>query len=113
MFTSFDLIIIVAMVLLAASLVSLVLMFLLKNKKAQRVCFFIAAALGIYLGTVGFRINWPGFFFQAMLAIVLALVCVAAIVIALRKKNDEKMFRIARIMAMAGLVIGFANALLI
>jgi len=113
MLTFLDLLIIVSMVLIGASLVSLVLMFLVKNKKLQRVCFYIAVALSLYIGYVGIQINWPFFMGQAVLAVVLALVSVGALVLERLKKNNDKMFLYARIAACAALVIGVINALLV
>lgn len=113
MFTFLDLLIIVSMVLIAASFLSLVLMFLIRNKTVQRVCFYITAALGVYIGYVGIRINWLGFEGQAILAAVMVLVSVSAFVLGLVKKNDDKMFLYARIAAAAALVVGTVNALLV
>ena len=113
MITFLDLLIIVSMVLIAASLLSLVLMFLIRNKKVQRVCFYIAVALSLYIGYVGIQINWPDFFGQAALAAVLALVGVGSLVLERFKKNDDKMFLYARIAASAALVMGTINALFI
>lgn len=113
MFTFLDLLIVVVMALVAAGVLGLALMFLVKNRKAQRVCLYVMAALGVYIGTVGFRINWLGFELQAGLAILMALVCVAAVVLEWVKKGDDKFFRISRILAAAGLVIGMANAFFI
>ncbi|MBQ4641054.1 MAG: hypothetical protein IJB47_00350 [Oscillospiraceae bacterium] len=113
MITFLDLLIIVSMVLIAASFLSLVLMFLIRNKKVQRVCFYIAVALSLYIGYVGIRINWPGFYGQVVLAAVLVLVSIGALVLERVKKNDGKMFLYARIAASAALVIGTVNALLV
>lgn len=113
MLTFLDLLIIVSMVLIAMSFLSLVLMFLVKNKKVQHVCFYIAVALSLYIGYVGIQINWLGFFHQAILAAALALVSVGALVWSLIKKNDDKAFLYARIAAAAALVIGTCNALLV
>lgn len=113
MITSLDLLIIVSMVLIAASLVSLVLMFVIRNKIVRRVCFYIAVALSLYIGYVGIRINWPDFFGQAMIAIMMALVSIGALVLSLVKKGSDKLFLAARIAAASALVIGVANALLI
>lgn len=112
MFTFLDLLIIVSMVLIAASFLSLVLMFLIRNKKVQRVCFYIVTALSLYIAYVGIRINWMGFETQAILAAVMALVSVASLVLESVKKNDDKMFLYTRIAAAVALVIGTANALL-
>ena len=113
MFTFLDLLIIVSMVLIAASFLSLVLMFLIRNKKVQHVCFYIATALSLYIGYVGIQINWPGFTGQAVLAAGIALVSVASLVLALVKKGNDRVFLYARIAAAVALVIGTANALLI
>jgi len=113
MMTFLDLLIIVSMVLIAASLLSLVLMFLIKNKKVQRVCFYIAVALSVYVGYVGVRINWLDFAHQAALAVVLALISIGALVLERIRKNDDKMFLYARIAVCAALIVGVANALLI
>lgn len=113
MITFLDLLIIVSMVLIAASFLSLVLMFLIRNKKVQRVCFYIAVALSLYVGYVGIRINWLDFSGQAVLAAVLALVSIGALVLERVKKGDDKMFLYARIAACIALIIGTLNALFI
>jgi len=113
MFTSMDLLIVVVMALAAAAVLGLALMFLIKNKTAQRVFFYLVAVLGIYIGTVGFRINWPGFMFQVGLAVVLALVCVVALVLERVKKGDDRLFRLCRILAAVALVLGMTNAFLV
>lgn len=113
MLNSLDLLIIVVMGLAAAALLGLVLMFLVKNQTFRRVCFYLVAALGVYIGTVGFRINCPGFPVQMALAVVFALACAGAVVLERVKKNDDKAFRTARILAAAGLVLGMANAFLV
>lgn len=113
MFTFLDLLIIVSMVLIAASFLAVVLMFLIRNKKVQRVCFYMATALSLYIGYVGIRINWMGFEAQAILAAVMALVSVASLVVVLVKKSDERVFLYARIAAATALVIGTVNALLV
>lgn len=113
MITFLDLLIIVSMVFIAASFLTLVLMFLIRNKKVQRVCFYIAIALSLYIGYVGIRINWLGFTGQAALAAVFALAGIGALVLERVKKNDDKMFLYARIAAAVALILGTANALLI
>lgn len=110
MFTFLDLLIVVVMALAAAGLLALALMFLIKNKTVQQVCLCIVAILGVYVGTVGFRINWLGFEFQAVLAVAMALVCLGALVLAWIKKSDDKIFLLSRILAASGLVVGMANA---
>jgi len=113
MITFLDLLIITSMALIAASFLSLVLMFLVRSKKVRQVCFYIAVALSVYIGYVGFRINWHDFFGQAVLAAVLALISAGALVLERINKSDDKMFLFVRIAAAAALVIGTVNALLI
>lgn len=113
MFTFLDLLIVVSMVLIAASLVSVVLMFLVKNKIFRRVCLYICVALSLYVAYVGIRINWYGFSGQAALAGMMALVSIGALVLSLVKMKSDKLFLAARIMAAGALVIGTVNALLI
>lgn len=113
MITFLDLLVIVSMALIAASLLALVLMFLVRNHTVRRVCFYITVALSLYIGYVGIRINWPDFFGQAVLAAVLALISVAALVLERVRKNDDKIFLYSRIAAAAALALGVVNALLV
>lgn len=113
MFTFLDLLIVVSMALIAASLLAVAVMFLVKNEKVRRICLWITAALGVYIGYVGVRINWMGFDVQAIAAVLLALVGIAAVVLERVKKDDQTMFLTARIMAAAALVGGVINALMI
>ncbi len=108
--TYLDLLIVVVMVLAAVSLLALALMFLSRNKTARRVCLYTVAALNLYIGYVGFRINWPGFLPQAILAAVMALAGIGAAVLERLSKGDEKKFRIARVLASAALLVGMLNA---
>lgn len=113
MLNSLDLLIIVAMVLVAASLLSLVLMFLVKNKTVRRVCLYIVSALGVYMGYVGTQINFPGFGGQVAVAVILAIAAIGAVVLERLSKDNEKRFLIARVVAAVSLVGGLLNALFI
>lgn len=113
MITFLDLLIIVSMVLIAGSLLSVVLMFLVKNRKVRQVCLWIAAALGVYVAYVGLRINWPEFYGQAVLAAAMGLVSAGSVVLSLARRDNERVFLAARIAAAAALVIGVVNALLV
>ena len=110
--TFLDLLIVVVLALAAVSLVAMALMFLVKNRTVKRVCLYIVAALGIYMGYVGFRILWPGFAAQVALAILAALVSIGAVVLERRGKDNSKKFLTAQIMASAALVVGMLNAFL-
>lgn len=114
MFTSLDLLIVVFMGLVAAALLSLLLMFLLKNKIAKKVCFYVVAALGLYVSTIGLRIGLGGWFPEQIgIGIIAALASVGAFVLELCSKGDEKKLRIARIAVAVALVLGMANAFFI
>ena len=110
LYTSLDLLIIAVMVIAAVGLVALALMFLLRSPKARRVCLYMGAALGMYLGYVGLRINLHGFALQSALAVALALAAIAAVVLVIKRKDDEKMFRLARLMTALSVVVGMMNA---
>ncbi len=112
MFTSLDLLIIVFMVLAAVTLLSLCLMFLIRNKTAGKVFFYIASVLGLYVSWVGFRIGFGGMFpLQIVIGVLTALMCVGAFVLERVGKGDSKKFLIARLISAAALVIGFFNAI--
>ena len=113
MFTSLDLLIIVFMALAAVTLLSLSLMFLIRNKPARKVFFYIASALGLYVSWVGFRIGIGGLFsFQIAIGVLTALMCIGAFVLERISKGNDKMFLAARILSVVALVIGFFNAML-
>ena len=113
MFTSLDLLIIVFMALAAVTLLSLALMFLIRNKTARKVFFYIASALGLYMSWVGFRIGFGGLFpLQIAIGVLTALMCIGAFVLERVSKGSNKMFLIARIISAAALVLGFFNAIL-
>lgn len=110
MLTALDLLIIVAMAMAAACLLVVVLMFLVRNKIFRRVCLYILAVLGLYLGYVGFRINFPDFMPQVLLAVLMALTAVGAFVLERFSKDSKAKFLIARIMAALSVTVGFFNA---
>ena len=113
MFTSLDLLIIVFMALAAVTLLSLCLMFLIRNKTARKVFFYIASVLGLYVSWIGFRIGIGGLFqIQIAIGVLTALMCIGAFVLERISKGNDKMFLAARILSVAALVIGFFNAML-
>ena len=113
MITFLDLLVIVGLVLIASSMLSVVLMFLIRNRIVRRVCFYVTVALSIYIGYVGVRINWLDFAGQAFLAVVFVLVSLSAFGISFVRWHGEKFFLAARIASAAALVLGVVNALLI
>ena len=110
MVTFLDLLVVVVMVLCAGSLVAMALMFLVKNKKVKRICLYLVAALGVYMGYVGFRIMWVNSLVQTGLAVALALVAIGSVVLERLSKGSEKKFLLSQVLASAALVIGMFNA---
>ena len=110
MITFLDLLVVVVMVLSAVSLVAMALMFLVRSKRVKRVCLYLVAALGVYMGYVGFRIMWVNSLAQTGLAVALALAAIGAVVLERLSKGSEQKFRLAQILASASLVIGLFNA---
>ena len=101
------------MALAAVTLLSLALMFLIRNKTARKVFFYIASAFGLYMSWVGFRIGFGGLFpLQIAIGVLTALMCIGAFVLERVSKGNNKMFLIARIISAAALVLGFFNAIL-
>ena len=110
MVTFLDLLVVVVMALSAVSLVAMALMFLVKNTKVKRICLYLVAALGVYMGYVGFRIMWVNSLAQAGLAVALALAAVGAVVLERLSKGSKKKFLLSQILASGSLVIGMFNA---
>lgn len=104
-----DLLVIAAMALAAAGLVSTVLMFVLKNTKAQRICFYVVSVLSLYIGYVAFRILYPEFMGQIIVAVAMLLITVVAVVLERLNKSDKR-FLVAKILVALALMIGMFNA---
>ena len=105
-----DLLVIVFMVLVVSSLLALSLMFLVRNERVKKICFYIVAVLGVYAASIGIRIGGSLFPVQTTIGIVVGLVSVAAIVVTLMRNRSEKTFKIAQAMAAVALVVGVINA---
>lgn len=101
--------IVVVLALAAVGLVAMTLQFLVKNRTVKRVCLYIVAGLGVYMGYVGWRILWPGFAAQVVLAALAALVSAGSVV--LERRNQDKLLT-AQLMATAALIVGMVNAFL-
>ena len=110
MLTSLDFLILVVMALVAVSLVAMVLMFLIKNNKFRRVCLYLVAALGIYMGYVGLQLMWPNFAGRSLMAVLAALAAAASIVLERPSKRNANFSLLSRITASAALVTGLLNA---
>ena len=113
MFTFLDLLVVVFLALIAATLLTLSLMFLLKNKTAKRICFYIVLVLSLYVSSIGLRIGLGGWFtIQIAFGVITVLMTIAAFVLERVSKGDEKLLKISRIIGAAALVIGMINAIL-
>lgn len=112
MFTSLDLLIIVVMLLGVLAIISLVMMFLLKNKKAQKGFFYAGIALSSYLAYVGIRMGITGLTLQLVLGILGLLIVFGSILMLILSKNNNKLFLVARIMATVALTFGMFNILI-
>lgn len=110
MVTFLDLLVVVVMVLSAVSLVAMALMFLVKNQKVKRICLYLVAALGVYMGYVGFRIMWINSAAQSAFAVAMAHISIGAVVLERLSKGSEKRFLLSQILASGSLVIGMFNA---
>ena len=106
--TFLDLLVIVSEGLVVAGVLTLAAMFVLKGEKAKRVCLYIAAGLGLYMGYVGYRINAMSYGSGSVIALVLALGSAAALV--LDRFLDRK--DIPRVVAAVSMVGGMMNAFL-
>ena len=113
MINSFDLIIIAALAIAALGVMSTVLMFLIRNRTAERVFMYVSTALALYLANVGLYISGGAFPGQSSLSVVVIAGCVGVVVLDILSRKNEKLFIYARILAAVAVVVGFANALLI
>ena len=109
--TFLDLLVIVSGGIIAAGLLTLAAMFLLKSERARRVALYAAAGLGLYLGYVGFRVNAMSDGIGGLLDLVLALVGLGAVVLD-RFLSREASFRkyIPQLAAAVSVLGGLANA---
>ena len=113
MLTYLDLLVFVFMALAALALLSLCLMFLLRNNKVKRICFYAVLALAAYVTYVSLYIGITGWFTaQIFFGAITGLMCIGAVVLDIIAKENDKMRFIARIVAAATLVIGMINAIL-
>lgn len=112
MYTSLDLLVIVAMAFIAISLVALILLFLSKNNKIKKISFYAIAALSLYMGTVALRIVWPEFMAQSITALAMMAATIGAVVVESCSKGNPKATKVAEIAVVLALIVGTGNALL-
>lgn len=112
MMNSLDLLVIVFMVMAAAALLSLTLMFLARRSRLKQICLYIASALGVYTGYAGIRIGSVFFPMKAAVGVLAAITAIGAAVLERIAKGNNKKLIIARIMAAASVIVGMVNAIL-
>lgn len=110
MLNSLDLLVLIFMILFAASLLALCLMFLVKKPVIRKICFYMIVALGICTSAIGARIGTFLFPTQTAIAILTGIASITALVLERQSKENEKKFLLARILSAAALVIGICNA---
>ena len=110
---SLDLIIIVFLGLVTLGLLSLCLMFMVKKPVVKKIAFYVAVILGLFICSVGLRIFLGSFPGQSLIAVLMGLTSIAAVVVERIGKNNEKMWKIARIMATVSVVVGTLNSFMI
>lgn len=110
MFTNLDFLFVTFMLLVAAGLLALCLMFLVRSPRLKKICFYIIVALGIYVSYIGIRIGNFGFPIQMAVGAVAGIASAGSLVLERMAKGDEKKFRAACILAAAALIIGMVNA---
>ena len=108
--TFLDLLILVVIALAAASLVATVLMFLVRNKRVKRICLYLIAALGLYIGCEGLRILWPGFPGQSLIAVLTVLTSIGSVVLERLSRDSKKRFLMAQLLAAGALLVAMINA---
>ena len=108
--TFLDLLFVVGAALAVLSCAVLALLFLVRRESVRRWALYAAAALGLYLGYVGFRINRFVSPAQSILALVLAGVGIGAVALTLLPRSTQRQHQSARLMAAVSLIAGPANA---
>lgn len=114
MLTSLDWLVVLFMGLAFTAMLSLAIMFLIKNRIARYVSMGLVLATAAAAAFFGFMVGITGFFlFQIGVALSAAALIVTAIVLTIRKAKDPKVFLAARITASAALVLGMMSAFFI
>ena len=112
MLNSLDLLIIVFLATAVIGLLSVVLLFLSKKPLVRRICTFVLAGLSLFLAYGGVYIGLTSFPFQVAVAVIAGIAAIASVALELAGKN-KKSGKYARILSVAGLVLGLAAAFFI
>ncbi len=110
-FTSIDLLVVAFMILATVSLLSVGLMFIIRNRIAQRIFFYSTTAFTLYLSYVGLYIGIAGFFTPQIVAGVVVLnLALSAVALQIFSRGSKRLFLIARIVSAAALIGAFFTA---
>ena len=112
MLTSLDLLILVFIGLVAMTLVTVPLMFIIKNKIVRKIFLGIVCTLGVYMAGVGIYIGFGMFMIQTAIGVLALLSCIAAFIFGMVFSRNKWAFLATRIAAGASLVIALFNAVL-
>ena len=108
--TLLDYLVVAFALLSAAGLISVLFMFLSKNKSVRSFCLYFTAALGIYACTISIRLFWPYFMGQLYLGLLLGILSVTAMLLWRKHKGQASQGVAARIMASFSFIAGILNA---
>lgn len=109
MLTSLDLLVITFMALASLSLLSALLMFVMKNHTVRRICLYVSAALALISMYITVTTCWPYFPEQTVLGVICGLGGIAAVVLERLSVKKAKLFTAARITAAVALIVGMIN----
>lgn len=114
MLTSLDFLVVLFMGLAAITLLSLCLMFFIKNKTVKRIFFYVVLATGLFLSYIGLDMGITGWFTsQITLGAITIAAIIAAFVLDRIARGDEGKLRVARITGAVALLLAMANAFFI
>ena len=113
MITSLDYLVILFLGLAVLSVLSIVMMFAVKNTVVRKVFFYIAAAIGLYTAYAGFITTWPMFANQSYLAIIFGACAIIAVILERTSKYNEKRFSLARVLVTLAVVVGMINSFML
>ena len=111
MMNPLDMLVIVFMVMSAASLLAVCLLFLMKKEWMKKICFYFLTLQGMLVSWMNAMMTPASFPGELALGWGLGAVSVAALLMELCSKS-EKTTRIARILAAVSVVLGMGNAFL-
>lgn len=113
MLTSLDFIVLVFMAVGAMSLLGVALMFLLRNRIAQKICYYHVLAVTAYVGYIGMAIGQSLFPLQTGIGALVILGAVGGLVAELvAGRKNKKVFLILRIASAVLLAVGIINAIM-